>query len=56
MLKPQYPNKQLNLYFEYANVWVFERSWYQMLYAQGIQYARKNITFDLAIQLPLVTS
>ena len=54
LLKPQYPNKQVNLYFEYANVWVFERSWYQLLYAQGIQYARKNITFDAAIQLPLV--
>lgn len=54
LFKPQYPNKQVNLYFEYANVWVFERSWYQMLYAQGIQYARKNITFDLAIQVPLV--
>jgi hypothetical protein len=54
LLKPQYPNKQLNLYFEYANVWVFERSWYQLLYAQGIQYARKNITFDLAVQVPLV--
>jgi hypothetical protein len=25
-----------------------------LLYAQGIQYARKNITFDLAYQIPLV--
>ncbi|MEM9000157.1 MAG: hypothetical protein AAGB24_07815 [Bacteroidota bacterium] len=54
LLKPQYPNKQLNLYFEYANSWLTDRDWYQLLYAQGIQYARKNITFDFAIQLPLV--
>lgn len=54
LLKPQYPNKQLNLYFEYTNSWVVERDWYQLLYAQGIQYAGKNITFDLAIQVPLV--
>ncbi|MEL6917228.1 MAG: hypothetical protein AAFO99_05800, partial [Bacteroidota bacterium] len=54
LLKPQYPNKQLNLYFEYTNSWVVERDWYQLLYAQGVQYAGKNITFDLAVQLPLV--
>ena len=54
LLKPQYPNKQVNLYFEYTNSWVGERDWYQMLYAQGIQLALKNITLDLAIQLPLV--
>lgn len=54
LLKPQYPNKQLNLYFEYTNSWVVERDWYQLLYAQGIQYAGKNITLDFAIQLPLV--
>ncbi len=54
LLKPQYPNKQINLYFEYTSNWLVERDWYQLLYAQGIQYARKNITFDLAIQFPLV--
>jgi len=54
LLKPQYPNKQLNLYFEYSSIWLHERDWYQLLYAQGIQYAGKNITYDLAIQLPLV--
>lgn len=54
LLKPQYPNKQVNLYFEYTNSWLVERDWYQLLYAQGIQYAGKNITFDLALQLPLV--
>ena len=55
ILKPQYPNKQLNLYFEYTNSWLTERNWYQLLYAQGIQYARKNTTFELSVQLPLVS-
>ena len=54
LLKPQYPNKQVNLYFEYSNSWFGERDWYQLLYAQGIQYARKSTTFDLAVQVPLV--
>ncbi len=54
LLKPQYPNKQINLYFEYTNSWLHERDWYQLLYAQGVQYARKNVTFDLAVQVPLV--
>lgn len=54
LLKPQYPNKQLNLYFEYNSVWLHERDWYQLLYSQGVQYALKNITFDLAVQLPLI--
>ncbi len=54
LLKPQYPNKQLNLYFEYTSSLLTERDWYQLLYAQGIQYAGKNVTFDLAVQLPLI--
>jgi hypothetical protein len=54
LLKPQYPNKQINLYFEYSSAWLTERNWYQLLYAQGIQYAGKNVTLDLALQLPLV--
>ncbi len=54
LLKPQYPNKQLNLYFEYTSSWLVDRDWYQLLYAQGIQYALKTVTFDLAVQLPLV--
>lgn len=54
LLKPQYPNKQLNLFFEYANSWVNQRGWYQLLYAQGIQYALKTVTFDVAVQIPIV--
>ncbi|TVZ52161.1 hypothetical protein [Dokdonia sp. Hel_I_53] len=54
LLKPQYPNKQLNLYFEYTSTLLTERDWYQLLYAQGVQYAGKNITLDLAVQMPLI--
>ena len=54
LLKPQYPNKQLNLYFEYTNSWVTERDWYQLLYSQGVQLSLKNINIDVALQLPLV--
>ncbi len=54
LLKPQYPNKQVNLYFEYANIWLTDRGGYQLLYAQGLQYAAKSVTFDLAVQVPLV--
>jgi len=54
LLKPQYPNKQINLYFEYTSSWLHQRDWYQLLYAQGIQYALKNITFDLAVQFPII--
>lgn len=54
LLKPQYPNKQVNLYFEYTSSLLPERDWYQLMYAQGVQYAGKNVTFDLAVQLPLI--
>ncbi len=54
LLKPQFPNKQINLYFEYTNLWIFERDWYQLLYAQGVQYAGKNFTLEASIQVPLV--
>lgn len=54
LLKPQYPNKQINLYFEYTSSLLTDIKQYQLLYAQGIQYALKNVTFDLALQLPLI--
>lgn len=54
LLKPQYPNKQVNLYFEYSSILIPERDWYQLLYAQGVQLALKDVTVDLALQLPLV--
>ena len=54
LLKPQFPNKQINLYFEYSSFWIFERDWYQLLYAQGIQYAGKDYTIELSAQIPIV--
>ena len=54
LLKPQYPNKQVNLYFEYTSSWLPERDWYQLLYSQGVQYAAKAVTIDMAFEMPLV--
>lgn len=54
VLKPTYPVNQLNLYFEYSSEWLHDRGEYQLLYAQGIQYARKQWTWEAAVQLPLI--
>jgi len=56
LLKPQYPNKQVNLFFEYSSNLFTDVEQYQLLFAQGVQYALKNITFDLAVQLPLISN
>ncbi len=53
-LKPTYPVNQLNLYFEYASNWEPETGNYRMLYAQGIQYAKKQLTVEASVRLPLV--
>lgn len=53
LLKQVYPVNQLNLYFEYDSEW-FSNGEKNIFYAQGLQYARKRITLDLAIQWPLV--
>jgi len=54
LLKPSYPVKQLNLYFEYQNRWFFQQNEYQFLYAQGMQYAKGRMTFETAFQWPLL--
>ncbi len=54
LLRPKYPLRQINLYFEYMNIWGVESGAFELLYAQGIQYARGPATFDLAVQAPLV--
>ena len=56
LLKPQYPNKQINLFFEYTSSLFTSVEQYQLLYAQGIQYALKHVTFDLSVQLPLINN
>ncbi|MEO1436447.1 MAG: hypothetical protein AAFV80_12980, partial [Bacteroidota bacterium] len=53
LLKPVYPVNQLNLYFEYTSNWFPELQNYELLYAQGIQYAIKRLTMEIAVQLPL---
>lgn len=54
LLKPIYPVKQINLFFEYTSNWMTEINQYELLYAQGIQYAIKQLTFEAAYQWPLV--
>jgi len=54
VLKPLYPVKQINLYFEYAANWAVETNDFELLYAQGIQYAIKRLTLEAAIQAPLI--
>jgi len=53
LLKPVYPVNQINLYFEYSYVRATEIGADMLLYAQGIQYARKRVTVETAIQIPL---
>ena len=54
LLKPTYPVNQLNLYFEYQSSWYTETKDYALYSTQGIQYAIGKLTFEVAIQFPLV--
>ncbi len=54
LLKQVYPVNQLNLYFEYHNNWYTDVNEYELHYAQGIQYARDQLTFDFAVLIPIV--
>ncbi len=54
LLKPTYPVNQFNLYFEYQSSWFPFDNEYQLLYAQGIQYAKKRTTVEAAIQFPFI--
>lgn len=55
LLKPTYPVNQLNFYFEYDFKYLTESTdgFYELLYAQGIQYAYDQVTIETAIQFPL---
>lgn len=54
LLKPTYPVKQINLFFEYqASYWHLDQEYF-LLYAQGIQYAQGRFTVEAAFQWPLV--
>jgi len=54
LLKPVYPVNQINLYFEYQQSWFPQTEEYQLFYAQGVQYAIDQLTFEAAVQIPLV--
>ena len=56
LLKPTYPVKQLNLYFEYRSSWFTELDAYALFYAQGIQYAVGRVTVETSLQLPLTNN
>lgn len=53
LLKQVYPVNQLNLYFEYDSEW-FTNGEKNIFFAQGIQYARDQVTIEMAVQIPLV--
>lgn len=53
LLEPVYPTRQVNLFFDYSTIWEFNTDHYVLLFAQGVQYARDNMTFELAFQWPL---
>lgn len=54
LFKQVYPVNQLNLYFEYHNNWYTDIGEYELHYAQGIQYARDQVTVEFAVLVPLV--
>ncbi len=54
LLTPVYPVKQLNLFFEYNGYWMLEHGDYQLLYSQGLQYAKGKFIVEAAVQLPLI--
>jgi len=54
LMKPTYPVKKVNLYFEYQSSWFVQMDEYLLLYAQGVQYAKGQFTVEAAIQFPLI--
>ncbi|MEL6867042.1 MAG: hypothetical protein AAFP19_21660 [Bacteroidota bacterium] len=54
LMKPSYPVKKVNLYFEYQSSWFVHLEEYLLLYAQGIQLAKGQFTIEAAVQFPLV--
>lgn len=54
LLKPTYPVHQVNLFFEYSGYWMTQKSDYQLLFAQGIQYAKGKYIVEASLQLPLI--
>ena len=55
-LKPNYPVKQINLFCETQSNWFLGLNQYNVLYAQGLQYAKGKWTFEIAYQFPVYQS
>lgn len=53
VLKPVYPVKQLNFYFELSHNTLVNLDRSELLYAQGIQFAIRRLTFEFAYQWAL---
>lgn len=53
ILKPLYPVNQINFYFEYSQRYRPHIDEFEVLFAQGVQYARGRLTMEVALQLPL---
>jgi len=51
LMKPSYPVKKVNLYFEYQSSWFVNLEEYLLAYAQGVQYAKGH---EAAVQFPLI--
>jgi len=56
ILKPVYPANQINFLFEYVMNRFTEKDIFELLYTQGVQYARKRFTWEMGVQTPLVQS
>jgi len=54
LLKPTYPVKQINLYFQYESVYNIQDNRYKLFYGQGIQLAYDQFTIDFEVQIPLI--
>lgn len=48
-----YPPKQINLYFEYDGEVNVRDGHHSLFMAQGIQYAIKRLTFEMAVKFPI---
>ncbi len=49
-----YPPKQINLYFEYDGEVNLSEGHHALFMAQGIQYAIKRLTFEMAVRFPII--
>lgn len=54
ILKPVYPANQVNFLFEYVMNKFTEKDAFELMYTQGVQYARKHFTWEMGVQAPLV--